>query len=231
MNSSDNRPLSEFEIRNALRLHLAATACTTAVVREELPIGRSRIDMARLGASIEGFEIKSDFDSFQRLPTQVDSFSSVFDSLTLVTGSSWAAEAEREVPKCWGLMVASRITTKAGKERVMLREHRPALANPSQSSTALAAMLWKQELLEALQALGTPKPKSSWNADRLRSELVMQAPIEWIKSRVLARVLDPLRDEPLRRAAALRAEARQRRPQSALRVARPPVVYAMLLAD
>jgi hypothetical protein len=55
---------------------------------EELGVvhGKSRIDIAVINGLMHGYEIKSDKDTLQRLPEQMNMYNSVFNKVTLVVG-------------------------------------------------------------------------------------------------------------------------------------------------
>ena len=107
MASFNNPSLAESEIRQAVRARLLATAEPGAFVRDELSVASARVDLARTGSRLEGFEIKSDFDTLDRLPRQVAAFSLLFDAMTLVVGDRHANEAVVAVPRWWGVLLAT----------------------------------------------------------------------------------------------------------------------------
>ena len=67
------------------------------LIVEELGIrqGAARVDVAVVNGSLHGYEIKSARDTLERLPKQSELYSSVFDTITLVT-----AENHLMGPKC-----------------------------------------------------------------------------------------------------------------------------------
>jgi hypothetical protein len=189
MNHRGNAGLGERDIRDALRAWLLQTAETGAAVREELSVGGARVDVARIGSRLEGFEIKSDFDNLSRLPRQVEAFSAVFDSMTLVVGERLICGALSSVPRWWGLQVAS--DTASGEVR--LRVVRAGSQNPAQSVDALAQMLWHAEAVEALELLSDIAPRKRWTSRQLHERISTGVPVEQLRRFVIDRLRDPYR--------------------------------------
>lgn len=190
-------------------------------MREELSVRGGRVDMARIGSRLEGFEIKSDFDNLSRLPRQVEAFSAFFDSMTLVVGERLICEALNAVPRWWGLQVAS--NTASGE--VLFRELRACSQNPVQSAGALAQMLWRTEAAQALKQLSGVEPRKSWTSRQLHERISIGVPVERLRGFVIDRLRDPSRLEAwMERKATLEA-ARPRR--SSFGSAAEPVPAAM----
>lgn len=71
---------------------------------EEFPMGDSRADLLLITQTkLIGLEIKSDRDTFVRLPRQIKDYERYFDYNYLVVGTYHVEEAMREVPKHWGI--------------------------------------------------------------------------------------------------------------------------------
>ena len=101
--------------------------------------------MAVLNGSFTGYEIKSERDTLSRLPNQVRYYSAVLDYCYLVTTSRHFEHAEHLLPAWWGVMIAS------DKESgLTIRRARPARINPSIDRSQLVRLLWRNEVLEAL---------------------------------------------------------------------------------
>jgi peptidoglycan hydrolase-like protein with peptidoglycan-binding domain len=60
-------------------LTLAAPASAEAVFEFWVPQSNGRADVAVIGTTMDGFEIKTERDSLRRLPRQADAYSRVFD--------------------------------------------------------------------------------------------------------------------------------------------------------
>lgn len=137
------------DVREALRANLRAEHASdpSTVVIEELGLCErtSRIDVAVVNGSLNGFEIKSARDTLERLPAQARVYSSIFDTVTIVSDSHHLCGVRRLVPMWWGITKARLIGG-----RVELDPVRKARPNPHVDPYALAQLLWRDEALAAL---------------------------------------------------------------------------------
>lgn len=119
---------------------------------EELGIrhGTARVDIAVVNGILHGYEIKSDLDTLQRLPEQMDIYNSVFNQITLVVGKVHLYEAINIVPDWWGITVAKIDTN----DSVIFNCIREARNNLNQDSVSVARLLWRDEALELLEKAG-----------------------------------------------------------------------------
>jgi hypothetical protein len=185
----NNISARESRIREGLVAHLNETRSAGAVVRQEVPILCTRIDVLRIGRLLEGFEIKSDFDTLSRLPGQVDTYGKVMDEVTLVTGAELEGDAVHIVPKWWGVVRA----VGRADGSVYLKTIRPPRRNPGQSANALAGMLWRTEAADALRSIANVSAPKRDTAGQLRARLVDAVPQEVIHRLVLSRLADESR--------------------------------------
>ncbi len=118
------------------------------LVVEELGthFGASRIDVAVVNGALWGFEIKSAADRLGRLPGQAEAFSQVFDYVTLVAAGKHLSRSMELVPEWWGVVEACPATS-----GVRLKELRKPRRNACPNSEAVAGLLWRSELLIALE--------------------------------------------------------------------------------
>ncbi|MGV2481630.1 UNVERIFIED_CONTAM: hypothetical protein IGO34_33055, partial [Salmonella enterica subsp. enterica serovar Weltevreden] len=74
---------TELEIRASLLRDLAVRDLADGHPREEFPLerGSARIDVALIGATLTGYEIKSDFDTFARFSNQIHANNRSFASI------------------------------------------------------------------------------------------------------------------------------------------------------
>lgn len=135
--------------RDILQLVWADLASVGSRLVPEFDVGQgsARIDLAVIGHQMDGFEIKSDRDTLERLPRQAEEFGRVFDRLTLVGSPRHVARAEHLLPAWWGLSLIS-----PGSRRVVVV--RPASANPGVEPTYRLRLLWRDEVLQALAERG-----------------------------------------------------------------------------
>ena len=142
--------LKETEIRSALDHHLRQHTPKGArtLMRHEMGVcnGARRIDLAVIGAAIDGYEIKSDDDTLVRLQPQADDYGRVFDHLTLVTTETHLSQATAKIPRWWGIILAHRNGQPQALE--VLRE---PTQNVLTEPFATAQLLWRAEALEELR--------------------------------------------------------------------------------
>lgn len=114
--------------------------------------GRCRIDVAVINGRLEGFEIKSERDSLERLPRQAAAYGRVFDRLTMICAERHLDSALATLPEWWGVAI---VQEKDGTARIMGK--RPARANRNVEPQAIAQLLWRGETLAALEEIGAAK--------------------------------------------------------------------------
>ncbi len=139
------------DIRRVLLAALAQEYCDPEhdLIVEEFGCNSARVDIAVINGSLHAYEIKSDSDSLDRLPSQGEAYRGVFQFVTLVCGRRLLDHARCTIPDWWGLQ---RADYKRGE--VILKTIRAAKPNPSQDALALAGMLWKTEALACLRKHG-----------------------------------------------------------------------------
>lgn len=171
------------DIRDAVHVMLSkqhADDVGTRVV-DEMGIwsGTVRIDIAVINGSLTGFELKSDRDTLERLPSQAELYSRIFDQMYLVVGSRHYAKARKLVPAWWGITVA-----KQGTTGVELVERRSARINPKPDPVLLAKLLWRQEALDVLEAFGLARGWRSKTTDMIHNRLATELPLDQVSNSV-----------------------------------------------
>lgn len=148
---------------------------------EELGVcqGSVRIDIAVANCSLHGYEIKSAADTLERLPTQADAYSKVFDYVTLVIASCHLESALQFLPSWWGIIDA---TEHGGQTH--LTSIREAGCNPDVESYAVAQLLWREEALELLERLGYAKGMRSKPREHLWKRLAQVIPPDHLRQHV-----------------------------------------------
>jgi hypothetical protein len=114
--------------------------------------GERRIDVAVINGHLEGFEIKSERDSLDRLPRQAAAYGRVFDRLTVICAERHLDKAMACLPVWWGIDVA-----RPNGTGVRIAHKRLPKANRELDPRAIAQLLWRQEALDALEELGCAK--------------------------------------------------------------------------
>jgi hypothetical protein len=108
--------------------------------------GRCRVDVAVVNGSLHGYELKSDMDTLDRLPFQIETYGAVLDKATLVVGERHAVRAIPSLPSWWGVKVA----IQGPRGGVSFQHYRQASTNRSVEPVAIAELLWRAEVIEIL---------------------------------------------------------------------------------
>lgn len=142
--------MNDLEIRNAfhqkyLRHHL--THKDTIIVEElGLNHGKCRADIAVLNGHFIGFEIKSDNDSLRRLKDQIKSYNMIFDRIYIIVGNRYSKIIHEDIPSWWGIIKALK-----NKNDTIFSIVREAKINKNVDPIFIARLLWRKEVLEALE--------------------------------------------------------------------------------
>lgn len=152
--------ISEQALRDALKRELGRVMGPRDVLLEELNVelGSVRADVVVAGNLLEAFEIKSDFDTLDRLARQMHAYHRVFDRVTLATTRTFMPIAEQLLPVWWGLLLAE--TVDNDLRLVTLRAPTP---NPRQEAQEVARLLWREEAMAVAKAIAPEKvrPRST----------------------------------------------------------------------
>jgi len=167
------------ELHRRLKRRHASNGATRIVDEMAVLTGACRIDVAVINGRLEGFEIKSESDSLDRLPRQAAAYARVFDRLTVICAERHLERALATLPAWWGIEVAS---TKDGQPRLIRK--RPARANPTVEPEAVAQLLWRAEALAALEELGVAEGLKNKPRRVLWAELAAAVPRNQLRALV-----------------------------------------------
>ena len=143
--------VTELEIRSAVHEAVGRDASSDRLVIDEFVVGeRGRIDIAVISDHLVGYELKSDLDTLNRLPRQMEVFGDVFHYCTLVVTSRHLPKARQVLRRGWGLAVVDR----TDDDTLAYRQVRQPRAIKTVRKLALVELLWRDEALRALDALG-----------------------------------------------------------------------------
>lgn len=155
--ATDQNSVKDRNVRSALHAKVLRDHHGDAdtLVLDELGLrhGTCRVDIAVVNGNLHGFEIKSDADTLERLPSQISVYSEVLDFVTLVVGSRHAEKAIAIVPEWWGVKVA----TAGPRGAVSFDTTRRTRMNPAINPVALAELLWRPEAVEVMREIDAPK--------------------------------------------------------------------------
>lgn len=115
----------------------------TIIVDEfDLCSGLSRIDIAVVNGVIHGYEIKSEEDTLNRLPNQINYYNRSLERISIITNKSHLKQVKELVPNWWGVL-----TVKMDGKKNIITELRKAKSNPQIDTDSLLQILWKEELV------------------------------------------------------------------------------------
>lgn len=178
--------MRDADVRAALHASLAQehAKCTDTRIINELAVctGIAVVDVAVVNGSLHGFEIKSERDTLARLPGQLEAYTQVFDTLTIVAGQNHLVGLLKVIPEWCGLSTAAR----GADGQVELRQVRVAGRNPSVAPSALVQLLWREEVLSLLEELGRADGIRSKSKSHLWERLAASLPIDQLSARVRA---------------------------------------------
>ena len=143
--------LCDHDIREPLFRFLEATYGKVRIL-EEKNTGDARADAVMvLDSLICGIEIKSDADTYSRLPSQVINYDAYYDANYIVIGLSHLRHIEEHVPSWWGI-----ITSEYDGGQVDFYMERQPQPNPQMDPKKKISILWRPELNHILERTGLP---------------------------------------------------------------------------
>ncbi len=185
MLKNDETPMKENYLRAALKDRVLSRYLedSSTIIIDELGLNHNtaRVDLAVINGIIHGYEIKSDYDTLQRLPLQIEVYNSVLDRVTLVTGRKHLAKASAVIPKWWGIKLAE----PGARNAVRFTNVRNPKNNPQKDVLSLARLLWREEALNLLEEIGAAEGVRSKSRASVYARLAEAASAEAIHARVL----------------------------------------------
>lgn len=163
------------------RLH-AGEADTRVVQEMGIWSGSVRVDIAVINGELHGFELKSERDTLERLPTQAELYSQVFDRVTLVVAEKHASKAAAIVPDWWGVLLASGSDARG----VSLDDGRPPARNPTAIPLQIARLLLRAEALDVLDRHGLARGFRSRPVEILVRRLASELHVDILRDEVRA---------------------------------------------
>ena len=144
--------MNDYEIREAICEYMENIHPEKFRIIDELVIGEARADIVVVVDDLTGYEIKSDADSYSRLPGQIKEYDKYFQRNYLVVGEGHRKTALMHVPPYWGILCVSE-----SKKGVQIETVREAGQNPKYSQKKQLSLLWRKELNNILKANNLPK--------------------------------------------------------------------------
>ncbi|MES2314949.1 MAG: sce7726 family protein [Patescibacteria group bacterium] len=183
-----NQHTSDLKIRHNLIKYIGKQYNNhPAKIIEEFSVcdGAARVDLAAVNGIMHGFEIKSDIDSLNRLPHQIELYGSVFDRVTLVVGATHLYEAFNMIPEWWGVLVAR--INKNGT--VSFNEIRSPKKNRNVKIHSVVKLLWKEEAISVLEGIGFARGYKSKNREQICRKITEELDLKTISTKVRESIL------------------------------------------
>ena len=175
--------VTEAAVRQSLRAELLSgtRANVEAIFEFWVPKSNERADVATIGTSIDGFEIKTERDTLRRLPRQAGAYGRVFDRCHAVLASRHVSRAVEILPPWWGIRVI--------EDGLTFSTLRPAEVNGGVDPETLVRILWRDEAYSALCNIGEP-PDPRVGRFRMWQMLLTLLDVEDVKRVVRQDLLD-----------------------------------------
>ncbi len=143
--------------------------CDDTFVIDELGIknGNYRADIAVFNGKIVGYEIKTQNDTLNRLPSQAIAYSQIFNEAFLIVSENHLENALEIVPGWWGVYLIKPATENDYQFDCI----RAALSNTNQDAFSMAQLLWKDEALEIANTIFNCKIKASTTRQEIYSAI------------------------------------------------------------
>lgn len=148
-----DKDIRKLLVEKFLNMKDFTTDPTTKLIYEmDICFGSSRVDIAIVNGKMHGYEIKSERDTLERLPYQIEAYGKIFDTVSIVVASDHLAKVDKLIPEFWGVY-----SVEKGKEKAQLVRKRQAKLNPTVDIFSVSQLLWKEELIELLMLNGISK--------------------------------------------------------------------------
>ncbi|MCT2886869.1 sce7726 family protein [Levilactobacillus brevis] len=134
--------LDDKDIRAVLRKMVSAYKNARVFDEYTTYSGKSRADLVAINGHVNAFEIKSDYDSLNRLENQVREYDLNFERNCIVAGEKYIEEVSKIVPDHWGIIMARRNR----ENKVSLNYKRVAKLNPNLDFVSFTGLLESSKL-------------------------------------------------------------------------------------
>lgn len=133
---------------------VASKQSSNNIIAFEVPVGRSRADICRLGRFSTVFEIKTEYDSFARLQSQLEDYLEVFDYCYIIVPENRQAKARSIIPEACGI-----ISYNPKRREISFHIRRRALFNRTKDPLKQLCSLSKKELADSFPSFELDCPK------------------------------------------------------------------------
>jgi hypothetical protein len=146
----------EYYIKNVIaeKILLGRYSINTATLLNEFRVGESKADSVILNGISTCYEIKSEYDSLNRLEVQLSSYLKIFDKVNVVTTEGHLHKVERIAPEAVGIL-------RLGKNDVLTPIRPAAISTEPMDVDVLMASLRRIEYLTLVSDLCGEVPVST----------------------------------------------------------------------
>lgn len=124
-------------------------------IYEELKIRNSIADIVVvLEDKLVGIEIKSDGDTYTRLPTQIKDYNHFFDYNYIAVGTTHIKQVHKHIPEHWGILAVAKKDS-----GYCIEQLRPSQPTPRLKVSYQIKLLWRLELNNILSKNKLPQYK------------------------------------------------------------------------
>ena len=141
----------DYEIREVLCCYID-TKNEKVRIMDEIVIGNARADIVTVTDCLTGYEIKSDKDSYIRLPAQIKAYDNYFQDNYIVVSKKFIKTAATKVPDYWGIIYV--YSSEIEQKIIIIRE--PGF-NPKFKIKKQLSLLWRNELTNIMVINKLPK--------------------------------------------------------------------------
>lgn len=144
--------LNEYVYKNFIvnKILRGKHSLNTATMLSEFRVGRNKADCVILNGKSTCYEIKTDYDTLNRLDAQLASYAQLFDEVNVVCSYKHLEAVATQIPENVGIILLSDMLT--------FREVRPAISRCSDiNKTLMMQSLRKDEYLELSRMLSGEK--------------------------------------------------------------------------
>lgn len=106
--------------------------------------GEVRADIAVLNGKLIGYEIKTENDTLNRLPSQIEAYNDVFEKAFIIVSKNHLKKAIEKIPSWWGIYLIN----ENSENQYSFVYHRKGKINKKLNAYSLAQLLWKIEAIE-----------------------------------------------------------------------------------
>lgn len=142
--------MRDYEIRKVLRettLKKFIKDSDSKIVDElDLPITKSRVDIAVVNGHLHGYEIKSARDTLHRLPHQIEGYTKIFDYITVVTEGKHHERILKLLPEWVGVQLCNQTSN-----GVKIKTIRKPYYNKNKKGFFIAKLLRRDEVINILK--------------------------------------------------------------------------------